>query len=201
MFGWFFKKKNIEQLKEETKKGFDAVKKDMSSIGEWIKHLNSKENKQDEEIKELKEVLSSVNDELENLKNVLSIITELKPKSNFKTPKQLFNKQTAVYPVQTAVQTAVQTPNLSNFSITERAIIWVLLNAEINMKLSYDDIASLLGKDRSTIRGQINTLKSKSEGLIEEIVERNGKKRVFIPEKMREKLLKKTKVRIKKEEN
>ncbi len=201
MFGWFFKKKSIEQLKEETKKGFDAVKKDMSSIGEWIKHLNSKENKQDEEIKELKDVLSSVNDELENLKNVLSIITELKPKSNFKTPKQLFNKQTAVYPVQTAVQTAVQTPNLSNFSITERAIIWVLLNAEINMKLSYDDIASLLGKDRSTIRGQINALKSKSEGLIEEIVEKNGKKRVFIPEKMREKLLKKTKVRVKKEEN
>ncbi len=201
MFSWFFRKKSVEQLKEETKKGFDAVKKDISSIGEWIKHLNSKENKQDEEIKELKEVLSSVNDEIENLKNVLSIITELKPKSNFKTPKQLLNKQTAVYPVQTAVQTAVQTPNLSNFSITERAIIWVLLNAEINMKLSYDDIASLLGKDRSTIRGQINAIKSKSENLIEEIIERNGKKRVFIPEKMREKLLKKTKVRVKKEEN
>ncbi len=201
MFGWFFKKKGVEQIKEETKKGFDAVKKDISSIGEWIKHLNSKENKQDEEIKELKEILSSVNDEIENLKNVLSIITELKPKSNFKTPKQLLNKQTAVYPVQTAVQTAVQTPNLSNFSMTEKAIIWVLLNAEINMKLSYDDIASLLGKDRSTIRGQINALKSKSEELIEEIVEKNGRKRVFIPEKMREKLLKKTKVRVKRGEN
>ena len=86
MFGWFFRKKDVEQLKEETKKGFDAVKKDISSVGEWIKHLNSKENKQDEEIKELKEILSSVNDELENMKNVLSIITELKPKSNFKTP-------------------------------------------------------------------------------------------------------------------
>ena len=199
MFGWFFRKKDVEQLKEETKKGFDAVKKDISSIGEWIKHLNSKENKQDEEIKELKEILSSVNDELENLKNVLSIVTELKPKSNFKTPKQLLNKQTAVYAVQTAVQIAVQTPNLDDFSITERAIIWVLLNSE--MKLSYDDISAILGKEKSTIRGQINAIKSKSEGLIEEVVERNGKKRVFIPEKMREKLLKKTKVRVKRAED
>src|SRR3989344_5109465 len=90
MFGWFFRKKEVEQLKEETKKGFDAVKKDIFSVGEWIKHLHSKENRQDGEIKELKELLSSVNDELENLKNVLSIITELKPKSNFKINKQLF---------------------------------------------------------------------------------------------------------------
>lgn len=200
MFSWFFRKDGVEQLKEETKKGFDAVKKDIFSISEWIKHLNNKEDKQDEEIKELRDVLSSINDEIENLKNVLSIMTDLKPKTNFQTPKQLLNKQTTVYPVQTAVQTAVQTLNLDNFSITERAIIWVLLNSEINMKLSYDDIASLLGKDRSTIRGQINAIKSKSEGLIEEIIERNGKKRVFIPEKIREKLLKKAKVRVKREE-
>jgi len=198
MFGWFFRKKGVEQLKDETRKGFDTVKKDISSIGEWIKHLNSKEDKQDEEIKELKDILSSVNSEIESLKNVLSIITELKPKSNFKTPKQLLNKQTAVYTVQTAVQTAVQTPNLDQFSVTERAIIWILLNSE--MKLSYDDISSILGKERSTIRGQINAIKSKSEGLVEEIIEKNGKKRVFIPEKMREKLLKKTKVRVKREE-
>ena len=198
MFGWFFRKKGVEQLKDETRKGFDTVKKDISSIGEWIKHLNSKENKQDEDIKELKDILSSVNSEIESLKNVLSIITELKPKPNFKTPKQLLNKQTAVYTVQTAVQTAVQTPNLDQFSVTERSIIWILLNSE--MKLSYDDISSILGKERSTIRGQINAIKSKSEGLIEEIIEKNGKKRVFIPEKMREKLLKKTKVRVKREE-
>lgn len=199
MFGWFLKKKEIERLKDETRKGFDAVKKDISSVGEWIKHLNTKDKKHDEEIKEIKELLSSVNNEIENLKNVFSIMNELKTKSNFKVSKQLFNKQTAVYPVQTAVQTAVQTPNLDQFSVTERAIIWILLNTD--MRLSYDDISAILGKERSTIRGQINIIKSKSEGLIEEIVEKNGKKRVFIPERIREKLLKKTKVRVKKEEN
>ena len=65
------------------------------------------------------------------------------------------------------------------------------------MKLSYEDLALLLGKERATIRGQINAIKQKSEGLIEELVERNGKKRVFIPEEIKEKMLKKTKVRVK----
>ena len=55
----------------------------------------------------------------------------------------------------------------------------------------------MLGKERSTIRGQINSIKQKSENLIEEVIEKNGKKRVFIPEEMREKLLKKSKVRVK----
>ena len=34
-------------------------------------------------------------------------------------------------------------------------------------------------------------------GIIEEEIEKNGKKRVFIPEEMKEKMLKKTKVRVK----
>ena len=67
------------------------------------------------------------------------------------------------------------------------------------MKLSYDDLAAMLGKERSTIRGQINTIKQKSESLIEEIIEKNGKKRVFIPEEIKEKMLKKTKVRVKRD--
>jgi hypothetical protein len=65
------------------------------------------------------------------------------------------------------------------------------------MKLSYDDLAAMLQKERSTIRGQINTIRQKSEGLIEESIEKNGKKRVFIPEEIKEKLIKKQKVRVK----
>jgi predicted transcriptional regulator len=122
-------------------------------------------------------------------------MNDLKPKQLFKTGKQVFDKQTAVLAVQTGVQTGVQTPNLEQFSVTERAILWILLNSE--MKLSYDDLAAMLGKERSTIRGQINTIKSKSESIIEEQIERNGKKRVFIPEEIKEKMLKKAKVRVK----
>lgn len=193
---WFFgRRKELEDLKEATKSGFEGVKKDLGSVSGWIKHLDSERNMQKRDMEDLKEVLSSVQEEVEGLKNIISIMGELKNKQLFKTPKRLFNKQTAVYAVQTPVQTAVQTPNLDQFSVTERAIIWVLLNTD--MKLSYDDLAAMLGKERSTIRGQINGIKQKSEEIIEEVLERNGKKRVFIPEEIKEKLLKKQKVRVK----
>ncbi len=195
MFWLFSGKKEVRDVKEETRKGFENVKKDVASISGWIKHLDSEKNLQKKEVDELKEVLSSIQDEVEGIKNVIAIMNEMKPNGVFKTPKRLSEKQTAVYAVQTGVQTAVQTPNLEQFSITERAILWVLLNTD--MRLSYDDLAAMLGKERSTIRGQINRIKQKSETLIEEIIEKNGKKRVFIPEELKEKLLKKSKVRVK----
>ncbi len=194
MFGWFFGKKEVESLKEDTKKGFETVKRDINSISVWIKHLESEKNLQKRDTEEIKEILSSINDEVESLKNVISIMNELKPVGVFKTPKQVFTKQTGVYAVQTGVQTGVQTPNLDQFSVTERAIIWVLLNSD--MRLSYDDLAAVLGKERSTIRGHLNRIKQRGGGLIAEVIEKNGKKRIFIPEEIREKLLKKSKVRV-----
>ena len=194
MFWWFGGKKEVERVEEDTKKGFEAVKKDVSAVSGWIKHLDSEKKLQQKEIQEIHEVLSSIKEEMDGLKNVVSFIGEMKPARVFKTPKQLFNKQTGVYAVQTGVQTAVQTPKLDQFSVTERAILWVLLNTD--MKLGYEDLAAMLGKEKSTIRGQINRIKQKSEGIIEESIEKNGKKRVFIPENIKEKLLKKQKVRV-----
>ena len=193
MFSWF-KKKEIKEVKEETKKGFETVKKDIISISGWIKHLDSQKNVQQKDIEQIKQDISSLFEEIEGIKNVVSILGNVNSNKPFKTNNHLLNKQTAVLPVQTAVQTAVQTPNLLNFSITERAIIWVLLNSEL--KLSYDDLAAMLGKEKSTIRGQINTIKQKENELIEEQIEQNGKKRVYIPEEIKEKMLKKAKVRV-----
>ncbi len=198
MFNWFSRKKEIERVEEDTKKGFESVKKDINSVGGWIKHLDSEKSLQKKEVEDLKQVLSTVQNEIEGLKNVLSLMNELKPNKVFKTNKPLSNKQQGVYAVQTAVQTDVQTPKLEQFSVTERAILWLLLNTD--MKLSYDDLAAMLGKERSTIRGQINSIKQKSEGLIQEKIEKNGKKRVFIDENIKEKMLKKTKVRVKTKE-
>ena len=194
MFGWFSRKKEEEKIREDTKKGFELVKKDMVSMTGWIKHLDSEKNLQKKEIEDLREDLSSIKEDVEAIKNVLSIMNELKPKQMFKSNKQLLDKQTAVYAVQTGVQTAVQTPDLGQFSVTERAILWVLLNAD--MKLGYDDLSAILGKEKSTIRGQINSIKSKSEALIKESIEKNGKKRVYIPDEIKEKMLKKQKVKI-----
>lgn len=195
MFGWFSRKKEVGQLKEDTKKGFDSVKSDITNISTWIKHLDSEKDLQKKELESIKDILSTVEEEMEGLKNVFAMMNELKPSKKNRLSKQVFNKQPPVYAVQTGVQTGVQTPNLEQFSITERAILWILLNTD--MKLSYQDIATLLGKERSTIRGQINSIRQKSENLIKEVVEENGKKRVYIPEEIREKMLKKTKVRVK----
>ena len=198
MFWFFTGKREVEKIREETKKGFDSVKNDVSSVSEWIKHLDSEKNLHKKDIQEIKEILTSMREDVDELKNVVSVMNELKTNRVFKTPRAVSNKQTAVYAVQTGVQTGVQTPNLSQFSVTERAILWILLNSD--MKLSYDDLAAMLGKERSTIRGQINTIKQKSE-IIEEEIEKNGKKRVFIPEEIKEKMLKKTKVRVKGSKN
>lgn len=199
MFWVFSNKKRLEEVREETKKGFESVKKDMFSISEWIKHLDLEKNAQKQDISQIKSVLSSIKEELEELRERVDVADVLGSNSQikqpFKTNTSLSNKQTADFDVQTGVQTGVQTPNLSNFSITERAIIGVLLNSD--MKLSYEDLATLLNKEKSTIRGQINSIKSKSESLIEESIEKNGKKRVYITKEMKEKLLKKAKVRVK----
>lgn len=195
---WFFgSQKEVEHVEEDTKRGFEAVKKDITAISGWIKYLNSEKNLQKKDIEELKEKLSTIQEETEGLKNIISFIGEIKNSKIPKQSKHMFNKQTDVYAVSTGVQTGVQTLNLDNFSVTERAILWVLLNNE--MKLSYDDLAAMLGKEKATIRGQINSIKQKNRDIIEEIIEKNGKKRVFILENIKEKLLKKQKVRVEKQ--
>ncbi len=194
MFLWFRKNKEVARVEEDTKKGFEAVKKDITSMTGWIKHLDSEKNMQKKDIDDIKTVLSSMHSEIESLKNILAMMNEMKVKPSFQTPKQVFDKQAGVYAVQTGVETGVQTPNLDQFSVTEKAILWILLNSD--MKLSYDDLAAILGKTRSTIRGQINRIKQKKENIISEITEQNGKKRVYIEDHIKEELMKNSKVRV-----
>jgi len=195
MFDFFskkVKKEEFEQLKQAVQTGFNSVKQDVSNTSKWIKHLNNNDSELKEDIFELKGEIASMKDELENLKNMLDVIGN---KQVFKRRQTLFNKQTGVQGVLNSVQTGVQTGFLDNLSTTERAIVFVLLQSD--MKLSYEDLASMLGKSKATIRGQINAIRQKSEGLVEEVMSDNNKKRVFIPEKIKEILLKKGKVRVK----
>ena len=199
MFGWFKKKvekEEFDELQQGVQTAFSKIRDDISNTSTWIKHLDEMEGQRDDEISDIYEELSTIRSELENVKNMIDILGNTK---SFKQRQTVFNKQTAVGGVQTAVQTAVQSTFLDNFldnlSITERAIVWVLLNSD--MKLSYDDLAAMLGKERATIRGQVNSIKQKSEGLVGEQIEKNNKKRFFIPEKVKNTMLKKVKVRIK----
>jgi len=202
MFGWFKHKKEAELIKEEARKSFEHVKRDIEKTSSWITHLNNQDVYLNNQIKDLRNDITSIKDEIEQLKDVISMFGEGVSKQVFKTNRPVYNKQTAVQAVQTPVQTPVQTANFygfSNLSATERAIIWLLINSEL--KLSYDDLAAMLGKTRSTIRGQINSIKQKSDGLVMEYTESNGKKRVYIPEHIKEKIIKNVKVKVKKEKS
>lgn len=192
MLGFFIKKaekRDLDELKRAVQTGFGQAKQDVGSLSRWVKHLDSTDSRLNEEILELQGELSTVKEELENLKNMISIVGD---RGVFKQRQTVFNKQIAVDSVLNTVQTGVQTVFLDNLTTNERAIIFVLLNSD--MKLSYEDLAAMLGKRKSTIRGQVNSIRQKSEGLLEEIIGENNKKRVYIPEKSKEVLLKVRKV-------
>jgi len=189
-FLWFGRKKE-EDLHDKVKKSFDAVKEDFKKTSDWIKHLHKNDGKHEENILSIDDRLSLLENHVEEIKQLLSFFGHRGFKQLSKQQQTAVHKQTAVQAVQTPVWTGVQTALksyfLENLSMMERTIMWILLNSD--MKLSYEDIAVLLGKNRSTVRGQINSIKQKSEGLIEESMEKSGKKRVFIPEEIRAELM------------
>ena len=195
MLGLFGHKKRVDKLRIEVQDSFNHVKKDFNKVGEWIKHLDDKHASHGGEITSIKDQLLAIHEDLMELKDFVSFFGPQISKGLSKQPQTSVVKQPLPSGVQTPVQTGVQTDILKNLTVMERAIIWALLNSE--MKLSYEDLAALLGKDKSTIRGQINTIKQKNEGLIEESREINGKKRLYIPDEIRAMVVKSVKVKIK----
>ncbi len=199
MFGWFSKKR-IDEIEKKTLEGFNSVKNDMDGVGKWLKHLNGRDKQLFEQLDLLKEDLSTIRDEISSLREALEEVSDAQTNKQLFKKLPVFDKQTSVEVVEKAVQTAVQTDNfygiLKRLSGNERLLVLTLLNSE--MKLSYEDLALMLGKDKSTIRGQVNSIKQKSEGLIEEMSEKSGKKRVYIPEEIKQKMRKYEKVRVEK---
>ena len=189
-FGKKVKKEEFDAHKNAVQTALNNAKQDVTSLSKWVEHLNDKDSGLKSDIDDIYEDLSTIRSELEELKNMVAI--GINPKL-FKQGQTAVGKQTAVYAVQSSVQTAVQADFLDRLSISERAVVMILLNSD--MKLSYEDLGAMMGKDSTTIRGQINSIKQKCDGLIDEQLEKNNKKRLFIPEKIRDSLLKRVKVR------
>ena len=191
-FLWWGRKKEDEKitnLKAEIHDSFDDVKHDMGKISKWIRHLDSKDDDQEAKIEAIYSQIGQIREDVDGIKSFVSFFDTRLASRLFKHKQELFNKQTAVQGVQTPVQTAVQTAMLRGLTGNERLIVWTMLNTDL--KLSYEDIAVLLGKEKSTIRGQINNIKQKSGGLISEILERSGKKRYYVEDRVKEMMLKK----------
>ncbi len=188
MFG---QKRKINELRKEIVESFDNVKKDFAKVGEWITVLDDKSDKNDKKN-------SSLDNELANLKKDIETIRANSAFFGQGVSKQVSNSvqtDTTFNSVQTDVQTGVQTDGLYRLTVMERAIVFALLNSEL--KLSYEDLSSMFGKNKSTVRGQINTIKQKIPGIIGELMEPSGKKRVFIPDKMKDYITKSIKIKIK----
>jgi len=195
MLGLFGHKKRVEKLRGEVQDSFNHVKKDFNKVGEWIKHLDDKHVSHEGEISQIKDQLLTIHEDLIELKDFVSFFGPQISKGMSKQVPQDATKQAMPGDVQTHVQTGVQTDILDNLTVMERAIVWALLNAD--MRLSYEDLAALLGKDKSTIRGQINTIKQKNANIIMEVREANGKKRLYIPDNARSMIIKSVKVKVK----
>ena len=188
MVWWPFKKKDAaDSIKQEFDDSLKNVQKDIKKAADWITHLHSKGNNHDDVLNNIDNRLEILENDVLEIKNFVSFFGSKMSKQLSKQQQTLFDKQTAVEGVATPVQTLVQTAFLGNLTMSERTAVWVLLNTD--MKLSCEDIAAVLNKDKSTIRGQINNIKQKSEGLISETLEGTGKKRFFIDEGKREMIL------------
>lgn len=200
MFNWLFKKENKQDLdehKQAVQTALNKVKQDMDHVGKWLKHLNETDSDLKKDVEDMKDDLHSIKKEMEEIKEMLKQPVEEKVVQIVKQPQTARVKQTADYGVQTAVQTGVQAAFFERLSASEKTLVGILLSSD--MKLSYEDLAVMTGKDPTTVRGQVNTIKQKAAGLIEEQVEKNGKKRLFVPEKIKGILLKRVKTRKKKE--
>jgi hypothetical protein len=187
-------KKRVNKLRKEVQDSFENVKDDIGKVGDWIKHIDVETQDNSKNIKELKANFDELNNVILELKSQISF---LNPglKQTMSVPVQTgATVQTNTQAVQAAVQTAVQTGNLDHLTMVERAIVFILLNND--EKLSYEDISLMLGKEKSTVRGQINSIKQKNQGLICEFRELNGKKRLYIDDYNKDLMLKSVKVRV-----
>ena len=197
VFGFFRKKREeihgrINSLNDSVTASFSRIKGDMGHIGKWIKHFNEKHSGHEEEIKLLHERMSNIEKQLEGVWTRVQTAVQTGSASK--------RARTDSRPKQMSVQEKIE--SLKKLTMMERSIVWVLLNTDIHM--SYDDLVVVLGKDKSTLRGQINNIKQKNEDLVCESVERDGKKRFYIEEKVKNNILSsvnKERISVKKERN
>lgn len=188
---WLFGKKRGEKFEQEVRHSFENVKKDVHKVSKWLSHFHDKHKKHESGFLEVNKRLEMVEKDVEDVKNFVEFFVSETSTGPFRSPFKRLSKQvqTAVQTggVQTPVQTGVQTATLKGLTMMERVVLFVLLNSK--QKLSYDDIAVVVGKDKSTVRGQINNIKQKSEGLISEASEASGRKRFFVEERLKERII------------
>lgn len=201
MFFWL-KKRDYDELDQKFERFHSALNKSFLNVKTDITHLVTKieklKNSHDIKNTEILKLHQRI-DRLENLFNDRSIIKDFDggvfgQVFRHKQPDVRLNQGVVV--IRTEERGDRWARNLTPM---ERTILNILLNTD--MKLSYEDLSVMLGRDKSTIRGQMNNMKQKNEGLLNENIEKTGKKRFYIEEKLKSEILKERLFLTKKLEN
>lgn len=184
---WFFKKKDdtvhkkIDDVNKSLTSSFSNLKKDMSEVGGWISHFKNKHDNHDNNFEELRLRVANIERDLEEMKT-----TWTRVQTGVQTRVQTRVQKTDVRFKQMSVQ-ANTLEKLRNLTVMERGIIWVLLNSDT--KVRYEDLCLALNKNKSTLRGQINSIKLKSPELVKEEVENDGTKKFYIEENVKSEII------------
>jgi len=189
-----FKKKRLEvdkkfsDLNDSLKNSFSKIKEDVFSLSSHVETLHDHKKNHGELIDELDSRLKLLENFIgETLTGHALVQTEDLSKQ---TQTVVRSKRTSLH-----VQTEIL-ESLKRLTPMERSLVWALLNTDL--RLSYSDLGRILGKDESTVRGQVSNIKRKTEGLVLEKSESNGQKRFYIEERIKNKIMKKYRVKNKK---
>ena len=191
VIGFFRKIKNLDhrfnKLNSSLDNSFNSLKDDMENVAEWINHLDTHKHEHSRNLRNIDSRLRAIEEFIQTLteKQDISKNKQLSKQLSKHTQTVVRSKQLSES-VQTAVQTDIEKA-LYSLTAMERTVVWALLNTD--MRLSYGDLKRVLGKDESTVRGQINNIKRKIPGLVSERSESNGKKRFYIKRDKKESIL------------
>ena len=190
MFFWIRKKEmmdlneKFDRIHSSLHRSFLNVKTDMTHLNSKFDKLQNYHRSKENEFLRLQERV----DQLELLFNE-AFGAKQKDERVFGQPFGQTQTDSRLKQPSVVVQTdKIGDKHTKNMTPMERAIISIMINSDI--KLSYEDLSVMIGRDKSTIRGQINNIKQKNESLLTEFIERNGKKRFFVEERVKNEILK-----------
>ena len=190
-FLWFRKKEDnlddkFNELHSGLKTSFSNIKRDFEHVISRVDHLHSKKDEHHNKLDQLDK----------RLREIEVFFEIMKEKEGEILHKSMLSKQGVQTGQTGVVRTAVQTPvfqtgflgKLKSLTPTERNLVWSLINTDL--KLSYDDISVVIGKDKSTVRGLMNSVRRKYDDIVSDVVEENGRKRFFIEEDIKSEVMK-----------
>ncbi len=177
--------KKFKEINNSLTSSFLKIKEDILSISTHLGDLHTHKENHSELIKEL-------DSRIKTLENFIEDILSNQPR--VQTTHVSKQTQTNVRPkrMSVPVQTEVL-ESLKRLTPMERSLVWALLNTDI--RLSYSDLSRILGKDESTVRGQVSNIKRKTDDLVLEQSENSGQKRFYVEERVKNKIMRKYKVK------